>query len=44
MHTLTKEELKDVNGGGVGAYLVISGIVVFVIGVIDGFLRPLKCR
>ncbi len=44
MHTLTKKELENINGGGYGLYLVISGIIVFVIGAVDGYLRPLKCN
>ena len=43
---LGKEELINVNGGaisfGVGAS-VIAGII-FIIGVIDGYVRPLKCN
>lgn len=44
MVSLKKEELKKINGGGVGTYLLIGGIVVFVISVIDGYVRPLKCN
>lgn len=46
MKELTKEELLDVQGGGItigGVLLVIAG-VTFVIGVIDGIVRPLKCN
>lgn len=41
---LTNKELKEIKGGGVGTYLLIGGIVIFVIGVIDGYIRPLKCN
>ena len=46
MSKLTKEELHKIKGGGlsVGAYILIGGIVVFVIGIIDGYVRPLKCN
>ena len=40
---ISKEELQEMNGGG---FLGIAGIItgiVFVIGVIDGFVRPKKC-
>ena len=41
---ISKEELQEMNGGG---FLGIAGIItgiVFVIGVIDGFVRPKKCN
>ena len=41
---LTKKELKEIQGGGVGTYIIIGGIIVFLIGVIDGYVRPLKCN
>ena len=43
---LEKDELLKINGGAVSAGVValISGIVVFIIGVIDGYVRPLPCR
>ena len=45
MHSLTNKELESVNGGVAAAtYLIITGAVVFLIGVVDGFIRPLKCR
>lgn len=44
MQELTKQELKNVNGGGVGSFLLIGAAVVFIIGIIDGMVRPLKCR
>ena len=43
---ISKEELKEVNGGGLSA-LGIAGIIagaIFVIGVIDGYVRPQKCN
>jgi hypothetical protein len=43
---LKKEELKDLNGGGL-SLLGVAGIIsgaVFIIGVIDGYVRPLKCN
>lgn len=43
---LTTDELLNVTAGSVswGLFSTITGIVVFLIGVVDGFLRPLKCR
>jgi len=45
METLTTKELKTIKGG-ISAW-AIAGIIaggVFIIGVIDGFFRPLKCN
>lgn len=46
MVEIKEKELKDVSGGGLtwGAGCVIIGAVVFIIGVIDGYTRPLRCR
>lgn len=46
MYELDKKELININGGsislGIGC-LFIAGII-FIIGVIDGYTRPLKCH
>ena len=43
---LNKEELNNINGGawklGVIGAIIAGG--VFIIGVVDGFLRPYACR
>jgi len=46
MRELSKQELKDINGGIsiTGKLLLVGGIVSFIIGIIDGFTRPLKCN
>lgn len=46
MKNLTNEELKCVNGGGfhIGIGLGIIAGVTFIIGVIDGLIRPMKCN
>lgn len=46
MNILTKEELKKINGGGIsfGAILGIGAGITFLIGLIDGYVRPLACR
>ena len=38
--------MKKINGGGIslGAGALIVMGAVFIIGVIDGFLRPLECH
>ncbi len=41
---LNKKELMKVNGGGFGLGLLIGAGVCFIIGVIDGYIRPLKCN
>lgn len=42
----SKEELLKINGGAISWTVmgIIGGVVVFVIGLVDGFLRPLKCN
>lgn len=46
MIILTDKELYSVSGGGIGWGIagLIGGIITFVIGVIDGYMRPLKCN
>ena len=41
---LKNEELQNVIGGGIGKWVVIGGLITFIVGVIDGFLRPFKCK
>jgi lactobin A/cerein 7B family class IIb bacteriocin len=46
MNIISDKELKIINGGAIsfGTALIIGGIVTFLIGVLDGFVRPLRCR
>ena len=44
MNKISKNELMNINGGGLGLGLLIGGLVTFIIGVIDGYIRPLKCN
>lgn len=46
MKEIKEEELKNIEGGGIsiGTVLALAGGVVFLIGVMDGYLRPLKCH
>lgn len=39
-------ELKNIKGGGFsfGTGLLIGGFLTFLIGIIDGYIRPLACR
>ena len=39
---LSHEELQNTTGGGMGKWLIIGGLFTFIVGVIDGYLRPLK--
>ena len=45
---IEKEELKKLVGGGVSTgvsvALALTAGILFVIGVIDGYLRPLLCH
>lgn len=46
MYEINEKELKNIKGGGIsiwGGIGIASGII-FLIGVIDGFVRPLKCN
>ncbi len=47
MKKLSKKELIEVNGGAVAAGWIVAGIVAgvsFLVGLIDGYVRPFKCR
>lgn len=46
MKELTAVELNKITGGGIslGTAALISLGIAFVVGVIDGYLRPLKCN
>lgn len=46
MKEIQNEELRKINGGGfsIGLGFLIGGIATFLIGVIDGYVRPLKCN
>lgn len=46
MKKLNQKQLKNIKGGSIslGAGLLIGAGVVFLIGVIDGYVRPYKCR
>lgn len=46
MNIVTDKELMNINGGGItiGAVIGISAAVVFITGIIDGFVNPEKCN
>ena len=46
MKKLDKKELKNVYGGGFnfGIAALIGAGITFVIGIIDGYIRPLACN
>lgn len=46
MKELETNELQEIQGGGIslGTGLIIIGGIAFVVGFIDGIVRPLKCR
>lgn len=46
MKKLTKDELMNIEGGALkfGILVGIGAAVTFIVGVIDGFVRPLKCN
>lgn len=43
---LNKNELLQVKGGGInfGILTAIGAGIVFLIGLVDGYVRPLKCN
>ncbi len=42
---LSNEELLNITGGGIsiGVAAGIGALITFIIGVVDGYLRPSKC-
>lgn len=45
MTKLADNELKQVNGGAIKSIWVAIPLgITFIVGIIDGFIRPLKCN
>ena len=46
MKKLKINEMKRISGGGLSimGFFGIGSLVTFIAGIIDGFVRPLKCR
>lgn len=42
---LNKQELNNIRGGGIASkFIIIGGVITFIIGIIDGFFRPKRCN
>ena len=41
---LEEKELEQIVGGGYKLLAALTAVGIFIAGVIDGFLRPLKCN
>lgn len=43
---MTEQELKTINGGGIniGFGILLGGLATFIIGLVDGYIRPLACH
>ena len=43
---LTKEEMYEINGGGISIGLIagLASAVVFIIGALSGYTNPTKCK
>lgn len=46
MHEVKENELTKIKGGGISPWAAvgIGALFVFLIGVYDGYTRPLECR
>ena len=46
MKTINNQELKQIKGGGInfGIGALIGAGITFIIGIIDGYIRPLACN
>lgn len=46
MEKISKVDLKNIRGGGINLGLVtaIGAGIAFIVGIIDGYLRPLACH
>lgn len=46
MYSLTNNEMYSVSGGAAkwGVVALISGAIVLIVGILDGFTNPAKCN
>ncbi len=45
MELLNKHELMEIKGGfGAWSFIGIISGITFIIGIIDGYVRPLRCN
>ena len=46
MNLLSEKQLNNISAGGISR-AVLAGLAaagIFIVGVVDGFIRPLKCH
>lgn len=43
---LSKNELINIHAGAskIGIGIIFGGLITLIVGIIDGYLRPLKCN
>ena len=42
---INKRELNNIRGGTlVSKFIIVGGVITFIIGIIDGFFRPKRCN
>lgn len=46
MNNIEEKELREIKGGAInlGTGLLIAGAIVFIIGLIDGYVNPTTCK
>lgn len=44
MTLLNDNELNNIKGGGFSLFIGIGSLITFLIGVFDGYVRPIKCK
>lgn len=46
MEKISNNELKNIKAGAIrwGIIGIIGGVITFIVGVIDGYTNPSKCR
>lgn len=46
LEEISPEELERINGGGIASWVILGSLLgaVFLIGVYDGYTRPLVCN
>lgn len=44
MKKVNDNELKQVEGGGWGIAVGIVAAITFIVGVVDGYINPIKCN
>lgn len=46
MKELNKEQLKEIKGSGlkIGAIFALGSAAAFIFGIIDGYIRPMRCN